>query len=128
MRPRVAEARGWETKVERVRGSGPPRRAKAFSGWDWTLARAERRALGSSNQSGGSGRPPSPWQRDAEARARRGGGLGPALGNRTMSRPKVGVPRSPDAFVVLREGREATEAFRLGGPRGVIPDRVGGKR
>lgn len=41
--------------------------------------------------------------------------MGLALGNRTMSRPKVGVPGDPDAFIVLREGREATEAFLLGG-------------
>lgn len=46
--------------------------------------------------------------------SRRGGSLGPALGNRVMSRPKVGVQPDPDGFIVWR-GREAAERFRVGG-------------
>lgn len=67
---------------------------------------------------------PSPWQRDAQARAGVSGGLEPALRNRIMSRPKVRVPLDPDVSSPLeREGKR--RGFRSWGVlRGGIPVRM----
>lgn len=54
------------------------------------------------------GVPSSPWQRDAQALAGRGGGLDLALGNRVMSRPKVGMAPSQRLSSSSERGREAT--------------------
>lgn len=131
VRPRVAEA--GRKRSNEVRGSGPPGRARAFGCWDQTLdcKPCEEEGL---------------WLIQSERRIRapsitlatgrggwscRSGGLGPALValvNRTMSRPKVGVPPTPDAFLVLREGGRPRRHSDLGGLREMILDRVGGKR
>lgn len=91
---------------------------KTFRGWDRTQAHEPRGEEGARlSQSERRIRAPSvALATGREACARLGSGLGPALGDRTMSRPKVGVPRDPDVFIVLREGREATEASDLGVP------------
>ena len=61
--------------------------------------------MASSNQNGGSGRPPPVALATGRTgvSARRGDSLDQALGNRFMSRPKVGMPLDPPAFAVLYE-------------------------
>ena len=111
--PVCPKGRGGVGLGEKVEGSRRVRAATASKGFNQleTASCAERRVLASSNQSGRSF-PPSPWQRDAEARAGRGDGLGRALGNRIMmSRQKVGVPLDPDVPSSQR-GREIAEGFR----------------
>lgn len=105
VRPRVAEERGWEKKVERSKRVWASRARKSFRGLGSdTRLRTLR----------GGGPLAHPIREEDPASITLatgrggwsccGGGLGPALVNRTMSRPKVGVPRNPDAFLVLREG------------------------
>lgn len=110
--PGVPQGRGGVGLGEKVEGSRGVRAAttrKSFNQLD-TASCAKRRVLASSNQSGRAF-PPSPWQRDANARAGRSDGLGRALGNRIMSRQKVGVPLDPDVPSSQR-GREIAEGFR----------------
>lgn len=110
--PGVPQGRGGVGLGEKVEGSRGVRAAttrKSFNQLD-TASCAKRRVLASSNQSGRAF-PPSPWQRDANARAGRSDGLGRALGNRIMSRQKVGVPLDPDV-PSSRRGREIAEGFR----------------